>query len=296
MIKRVLSAVMALCLTMGCLASCGNTDSSTQSKASPESSAAKEQESSQAEADSINENDESSEQMTTSADSSEGAAESSTDTTSAGAVTTSGGTTGATVKTTSGRSAANGTTTRATSKGQTAGTSAAAGKTTTKAAAKTTTAAGSKSTAKVTTKATAKATTKATTKAAASTPAAQTVSNMKFAESHDPSIVKGYVKSDVSSISSSTVVKGVKDSTYSKEVYFIFGSHLAFAYSFDLQSWVRFTNNINTNYNTLFKSAFDWAKKGDSVYQSSGNMWAPDVIYNTKMGKWCMYMSINGCS
>ena len=296
MIKRVLSAVMALCLTMGCLASCGNTDSSTQSKASPESSAAEEQESSQAEADSINENDESSEQTTTSADSSEEGAESSTDSTSAGAVTASGGTTGATAKTTSGGAAANGTTTRATSKGQTAGTSAAAGKTTTKAAAKTTTAAGSKGTAKVTAKTTAKATTKATTKAAASTPAAQTVSSMKFAESHDPSIVKGYVKSDVSSISSSTVVKGVKDSTYSKEVYFIFGSHLAFAYSFDLQSWVRFTNNINTNYNTLFKSAFDWAKKGDSVYQSSGNMWAPDVIYNTKMGKWCMYMSINGCS
>ena len=23
-------------------------------------------------------------------------------------------------------------------------------------------------------------------------------------------------------------------------------------------------------------------------------MWAPDVIYNKKMGKWCMYLSING--
>lgn len=26
----------------------------------------------------------------------------------------------------------------------------------------------------------------------------------------------------------------------------------------------------------------------------SGNLWAPDVIYNTQMGKWCMYLSLNG--
>ena len=29
-------------------------------------------------------------------------------------------------------------------------------------------------------------------------------------------------------------------------------------------------------------------------YGIGGNMWAPDVIYNEKMKKWCMYMSING--
>lgn len=129
-----------------------------------------------------------------------------------------------------------------------------------------------------------------------STTLSGTSKNMKYAESHDPSIVKGYVQSSVSSVSGSTVVKGVKDSTYNKEVYFIFGSHLAFAYSFDLQTWTKFTNNINTSYNTLFKEAFDWSKKGDTAYATSGNMWAPDVIYNTSMGKWCMYMSINGCS
>ncbi|MBR6286986.1 MAG: family 43 glycosylhydrolase [Bacteroidaceae bacterium] len=26
----------------------------------------------------------------------------------------------------------------------------------------------------------------------------------------------------------------------------------------------------------------------------SGNMWAPDIIYNPHMGKWCMYLSLNG--
>ncbi len=94
---------------------------------------------------------------------------------------------------------------------------------------------------------------------------------------HDPSIVEGTDKNG-------------------KKCYFIFGSHLDFAYSYDLQHWTKFKNNINTNYNTLFADAFDWASRGDSAYATSGNMWAPDVIYNKSMGKWCMYMSINGCS
>ncbi len=89
---------------------------------------------------------------------------------------------------------------------------------------------------------------------------------------HDPSIIK------------------------SGSTYYIFGSHLAFAKSTDLKKWNTFRNNINSNYTSLFKTEFEWAKKGDSVYNPSGNMWAPDVIYNKTMNKWCMYMSINGCS
>lgn len=38
-------------------------------------------------------------------------------------------------------------------------------------------------------------------------------------------------------------------------------------------------------------SASGWQFKGDKV---QGNQWAPDVIYNKKMKKWCMYMSLNG--
>ena len=33
--------------------------------------------------------------------------------------------------------------------------------------------------------------------------------------------------------------------------------------------------------------------KGDSAH-IIGNMWAPDVIYNKEMGKWCYYLSLNG--
>ncbi|MDY5576080.1 MAG: family 43 glycosylhydrolase [Lachnospiraceae bacterium] len=76
--------------------------------------------------------------------------------------------------------------------------------------------------------------------------------------------------------------------------YYIFGSHLAWAKSTDLCNWKTFTNNINTNYATLFKAEAEWAKKADSSYKVDGNMWAPDVIWNKDMNKWCMYMSING--
>ena len=37
--------------------------------------------------------------------------------------------------------------------------------------------------------------------------------------------------------------------------------------------------------------AHGWQKKGNTV---KGMQWAPDVIYNKTMKKWCMYMSLNG--
>ncbi|MCD8118320.1 MAG: family 43 glycosylhydrolase [Lachnospiraceae bacterium] len=120
-----------------------------------------------------------------------------------------------------------------------------------------------------------------------------TVSNVSV---HDPSIVAGYVESSVTSLTSSTEIVGEADDTHTKKVYFIFGSHLAFAWSWDMIEWTTFTNNINTDYTTLFATEFEWAAKGDSSYDPSGNMWAPDVIWNESLGKWCMYMSINGNS
>lgn len=98
--------------------------------------------------------------------------------------------------------------------------------------------------------------------------ATSTVSHVSI---HDPSVVKG-------------------DDGY----YYIFGSHMAFAKSSDLINWQTITNNINTDYRSIFKVGADWAGKGVSGYDVSGNIWAPDVIYNKSLGKWCMYMSING--
>ncbi len=77
-------------------------------------------------------------------------------------------------------------------------------------------------------------------------------------------------------------------------MYYIYGSHMAWAKSADMINWSLFTNNINREFATIFKDEAEWAAKADASYQVNGNLWAPDVIYNEAMGKWCMYMSING--
>jgi len=103
---------------------------------------------------------------------------------------------------------------------------------------------------------------------------------------HDPSVVIGY--------ESGGNITGEYTAGATK-VYYIFGSHLAWAYSSDLENWSTFTNNINTSYATLFAAPAAWSAKGtSSTYDVSGNMWAPDVVWNKQLQKWCMYMSING--
>lgn len=81
------------------------------------------------------------------------------------------------------------------------------------------------------------------------------------------------------------------------DTYYIFGSHLAWAKSSDLINWETFTNNINTDYEALFAAEAAWCAKADANYKlvdGATNMWAPDIIWNENMQKWCMYMSING--
>ncbi|MBO4820399.1 MAG: glycoside hydrolase family 43 protein [Prevotella sp.] len=101
--------------------------------------------------------------------------------------------------------------------------------------------------------------------------------------------------------------------------YYIFGSHRASAKSTDLMSWNAFTaawktpTSNNASNTIAFKEnqtktiviggqevtfgnfdAFAWSSAYGNGYNIDGNMWAPDVIYNNAMGKWCMYLSING--
>ncbi len=37
-----------------------------------------------------------------------------------------------------------------------------------------------------------------------------------------------------------------------------------------------------------------WAQGNQADWSIDGNMWAPDVMWNPTLGKWCMYMSLNG--
>ena len=100
--------------------------------------------------------------------------------------------------------------------------------------------------------------------------------------------------------------------------YYIFGSHRAAAKCNNMMSWETFTapwatatstnaDNIDAfttpqvtkvkkggvEYDLNF-NALAWSQRGSATYDINGNMWAPDVIYNKKMGKYCMYLSING--
>ena len=101
--------------------------------------------------------------------------------------------------------------------------------------------------------------------------------------------------------------------------YYIFGSHRGTAYTTNMKDWVSasFTWKAGSNTNAGNDKAFltpvvkkvkkgdveldmpafnamDWAARTDDSYNINGNMWAPDVIWNPTMEKWCMYLSING--
>lgn len=74
------------------------------------------------------------------------------------------------------------------------------------------------------------------------------------------------------------------------QTYYIFGSHRAAAKSTDLMSWTQ----LNAPFAPVTgNAAYDWSAAYGN-YSVDGNMWAPDVIWNPAMQKWCMYLSING--
>ncbi len=84
--------------------------------------------------------------------------------------------------------------------------------------------------------------------------------------------------------------------------YFIIGSHLGAATSPDLGSWTHAANSAaGTKNTTFFKDIYTdlavpaaWSSPSNANYDLSGNLWAPDIIWNEAMGKWCMYLSVNG--
>ena len=106
------------------------------------------------------------------------------------------------------------------------------------------------------------------------------------------------------------------------QTYYIFGSHRDHAKSTDMMNWTKVTvpwataTSNNANPNIAFTTpevtkirkggeeydfAFDAVKwsarggaQGQAKYDVTGNQWAPDVIYNKAMQKWCMYLSVNG--
>lgn len=127
-----------------------------------------------------------------------------------------------------------------------------------------------------------------------------------------------------------SIVMDVTGSNANNPLYYIYGSHLGRAKTYatgNYQIWNTFktgeenTGTINSLFADVngklinFKDAYTthvikkvknykgeevafgnfdahgWQYKG---YNVAGNQWAPDIVYNKTMKKWCMYMSLNG--
>jgi len=80
--------------------------------------------------------------------------------------------------------------------------------------------------------------------------------------------------------------------------YYIFGSHMSAAKSDDLLNWEMIADGyMKTNpvYGQIYEvadQAFAYSGDKNSVIQTDDkktHVWAPDVIYNKTMGKYCMY-------
>ncbi len=110
---------------------------------------------------------------------------------------------------------------------------------------------------------------------------------------HDPSVIVVYKDANGNSYNENDA-----NNTRTK-YYYVFGTMLGAAYSTDMINWTSFTPTINlngspsTDYYQIFKDEADYAGHFDAA-AVQGNLWAPDIIYNTAMGKWCMYFSLSG--
>ena len=83
--------------------------------------------------------------------------------------------------------------------------------------------------------------------------------------------------------------------------YYIIGSHLGAGRSNDLMNWRDTANSAagstkTTYFNNIYtdlEKPMVWSNTSDG-YDLSGNLWAPDIVWNPIMKKYCMYLSVNG--
>lgn len=126
----------------------------------------------------------------------------------------------------------------------------------------------------------------------------KTTSVLKF--SHDG-------KAAMINVTANYIVK-VSDAKYSRvsvhdpsiikvgEEYYVFGSHRAVAKTTDMMNWknVNAYSGFAQTFGELYKEWASLDQGGKSTISIDGNMWAPDIIYNKELKKYCLYMSLNG--
>lgn len=112
---------------------------------------------------------------------------------------------------------------------------------------------------------------------------------------HDPSIVVVYKDANGNSYPENDA-----GATRTKH-YYVFGTMLGAAHSTDMANWTEFTPSMSlngatsTDYYAVFKAEGDYAEHVTSD-DLKGNLWAPDVVYNKNLKKWCMYISLSGAA
>ena len=100
---------------------------------------------------------------------------------------------------------------------------------------------------------------------------------------HDPSVIIAYADS--------YGIVYPEDGDGRQKVYFVFGTQLAAAYSFDMESWVAFTptfyeegtTTVSADYYKVFNTVADWSGYKDSA-TVLGNTWASSITPNLKSG------------
>lgn len=106
---------------------------------------------------------------------------------------------------------------------------------------------------------------------------------------HDPSVIIAYMGKDGKSYPEQST------NNDREKRYYIFGTQRGAAYSTDMINWTEFAPKFtSTNMANVFGPAAAWSSLGINNYNLNENLWAPDIIYNPTMGKWCLYFSVNG--
>lgn len=74
--------------------------------------------------------------------------------------------------------------------------------------------------------------------------------------------------------------------------YYLLGTHITGGYSKDLLNWTSIDNSFRATFTEETRAKIrEWNKDSGSWF---GYLWAPDVVYNPVLGKYCYYLSANG--
>lgn len=76
--------------------------------------------------------------------------------------------------------------------------------------------------------------------------------------------------------------------------YYIFGSFLAGGYTSDLRNWTSIDSAFQGSFTDEVKEQIRAWNKDETSGSWNGYLWAPDIVYNPAMEKYCMYLSANG--